>query len=179
MLIILETGQKSMSATHVMLTSEQFERLATKDYLDKTLDRRLKGFATKDDLKSFATKDDLKSFATKDDLKNFAKKDDLKSFLTKDDLKVINQRFDGIDQKFVSIDQRFDGVDKKLKDLDDKLDLRFNQLDYKLETSFDDLNARLEGMSKRSDKHERDINELNLFTVDHAMRIKKLEFRTF
>jgi hypothetical protein len=170
MLIILETGQKSMSATHVMLTSEQFERLATKDYLDKTLDRRLKGFATKDDLKSFATKDDLK---------NFAKKDDLKSFLTKDDLKVINQRFDGIDQKFVSIDQRFDGVDKKLKDLDDKLDLRFNQLDYKLETSFDDLNARLEGMSKRSDKHERDINELNLFTVDHAMRIKKLEFRTF
>jgi ABC-type phosphate transport system auxiliary subunit len=139
MLIILETGQKTMSATHVMLTSEQFGQLATKE--------------------------DLKSFATKEDLKSFAKKDDLKSFLTKDDLKVINQRFDGIDKKF--------------KDLDDKLDLRFNQLDYKLETSFDDLNVRLEGLGKNLNKHERDINELNLFTVDHAMRIKKLEFRTF
>lgn len=40
--------------------------------IDELLQKRLQGFATKDDLKSFATKDDLKQ-----ELKNFATKDDL------------------------------------------------------------------------------------------------------
>ena len=101
----------------VMLTAEQFSQLATKAYLDKTLDEKLKHFATKDDLKNFATKEDLI--------------------------------------------------------------FRFGQLNYKIDTSFKDVNDRLEKIEKKLDRHEKDINELNLFTVDHAMRIKKLEFRAF
>lgn len=49
----------------VMLTAEQFNQLATKDYLDKTLDERLKDFAKKDDLKDFATKEDIKELSEK------------------------------------------------------------------------------------------------------------------
>ena len=101
----------------VMLTAEQFSQLATKDYLDKTLDERLKNFATKDDLKNLATKEDLV--------------------------------------------------------------FRFGQLNYKMDTSFKDVSDRLDKIEKKLDRHEKDINELNLFTVDHAMRIKKLEFRAF
>lgn len=62
--------------------------------IDKLLQKRLKNFATKDDLKSFATKDDLKKelskYATKDDLKKVLSKhpnkEDLKKAL--DDLVV-------------------------------------------------------------------------------------------
>ncbi len=160
-----------MTAPHVLLTVEQFSQLATKNHLEKTLDERLQNFATKDDLKNFATKDDLKNFATKDDLKNFATKDDLKSFATKEylDQKLIN---------FATKDD-FKVLEDNVKALDDKLDLRFNQLDYKIETSFDNLNGRLANIEKKFDRHEKDINELNLFTVDHAMRIKKLEFRAY
>jgi len=135
-----------MSGSSVMLTAEQFSQLATKDYLNKTLDEKLTHFATKDYLD-----EKLTHFATKDDLKNFATKDDLKNFATKDDL----------------------------KELGDKLDLRFGQLDYKIESSFDNLNQRIDKVVTKLDRHEKDINDLNLFTVDHAMRIKKLEFRAF
>jgi len=92
---------------------------------------------------------------TKEDAKNFLTKEDANNLVTKD-----------------YFDERF-------KSLDDKLDLRFNQLDYKLETSFDDLNNRLDRLTAKVERHEKDINELNLFTVDHAMRLKKLEFRSF
>ena len=126
-----------MSGSSVMLTAEQFSQLATKDYLNKTLDEKLTHFATKDYLD-----EKLTHFATKDDLKNFATKDDL-------------------------------------KELGDKLDLRFGQLDYKIESSFDNLNQRIDKVVTKLDRHEKDINDLNLFTVDHAMRIKKLEFRAF
>ncbi len=110
----------------VMITAEQFGQLATKDYLNKTLDEKLTNFAKKDDLKNFATKEDLKNLATKEDLI-----------------------------------------------------FRFGQLNYKMDTSFKDVNDRLDKIEKKLDRHEKDINELNLFTVDHAMRIKKLEFRAF
>jgi len=63
------------------------------------IDKKLKRFATKDDLKRFATKDDLKRFATKDDLKRFATKDDLKRFATKSDLWQLEERIDGLEEK--------------------------------------------------------------------------------
>lgn len=69
----------------VMLTADQFNQLATKDYLDKS-------FAKKDDLKDFATKDYLD-----ERLKDFAKK--------------IEQRFDLFDKKFT---ERFDILDYKI-----------------------------------------------------------------
>ncbi len=129
----------------VMLSAEQFNQLATKDYLDQN-------FAKKDDLKSFATKDyldeKLTHFATKDyldeKLTHFATKDDMKKLATKRDLSF-----------------------------------RFGQLNYKMDKSFKDVNNRLEKIETRLGQHEKEINELNLFTVDHSMRIKKLEFRAF
>lgn len=123
-----------MSATHVMLTAEQFSQLATKDYIDQTLDRKLEE----------KLEEKLKNFVTKDD--------------------------------FNSLSRKVDDLDKKVDNLDKKLDLRFNQLDYKIESSFDYLNGKFDKIVER---HEKDISELNLFTADHAIRIKRLEFRSF
>ena len=109
--------------------------------------------------------------ATKEYLdKNFAKKEDLKSFATKEYL----------DEKLENFATK-DYLDEKLKSFATKDDLifRFGQLNYKMDTSFKDVNERLDRIEKKLDRHEKDINELNLFTVDHAMRIKKLEFRAF
>jgi hypothetical protein len=72
-----------------------------------------------------------------------------------------------------------DYIDKKIDILEEKLDLRFNQLDYKIETCFDNLHVRLDREELRREKQDKHINELNLFTADHAMRIKRLEFRVF
>jgi len=41
----------------------------------------------------------LKRFATKDDLKRFATKDDLKRFATKSDLWQLEERIDGLEEK--------------------------------------------------------------------------------
>ncbi len=107
------------------LLDEKFEKklfgFATKDDL-KAL--RIEHFATKDDLNVFATKDDLKAFATKDDLKalhieRFATKDDLKAFATKDDLKTFTVSVDG---RFKDVDAKLDTIAIRVLDLDEKLD---------------------------------------------------------
>jgi hypothetical protein len=60
--------------------------------IEGILDRKLNGFATKDDLKSFPTKEDIKSFATKEDIKGFATKDDIKGFANRLDLEKMESR---------------------------------------------------------------------------------------
>ena len=51
--------------------------------MEKVIEKKLRNFATKDDLSGFATKDDLSGFATKDDLKreisHLARKDEMAS----------------------------------------------------------------------------------------------------
>jgi len=89
----------------VMLTAEQFSQLATKDYLDKTLDDKLTHFATKDDLKNFATKDDLKNLATKMEL-----------------------RFNQVDYK---IDTTFAHLDKNLNETCLNHEIRIKKLESK------------------------------------------------
>ena len=86
---------------YMQLTKEHFEKylkgLLRKELKNvvtkKDLDRKLEGFATKDDIKNFATKDDLKAFATKEDLKAFEDRIDNK-FATKEDLLSLEQRMD-------------------------------------------------------------------------------------
>jgi hypothetical protein len=58
------------------MTSEGEMPLTKQDLenIENIMDRKLSGFATKDDIKMFATKDDLKNFATKDDLVNLESK---------------------------------------------------------------------------------------------------------
>ena len=156
-------GPLIMNIPHVLLTSEQFNKLATKDdigRLEVRISKLEKNSATKDDLKNFAKKYNFKNFATKDDLKDFAKKDDLKNFPTKDDLKNFPTKDD-------------------FNRLDDKLDLRFNQLEYMITTSFDHLDNKIDNMERNWQKHDYDINSLQMITADHALRIKKLEPRTF
>jgi len=61
------------------------------------------------------------------------------------------------------------------KDLDSKFDL----LDYKLDKSFDHLERRIDGLEEKLIRHTKDINDLYMFSIDHSMRIKKLEFRVY
>ena len=99
-----------------MLTAEQFNQLATKDYIKDYLDEKLTHFATKDYLD-----EKLTNFATKDDLKNFATKDDLKPLATKFDLKMLDYK----------LEQSFDHLYSKLDKINDH-EFRLNKLELRM-----------------------------------------------
>jgi len=151
---------------------------------DKYFNEKLKNFATKDDLKKIEGK--LDNFATKDDLKkiegkldNFATKDDLKNFATKDDLK------NGLQAFKERMDYRFDQVDLRMARMKSELEFKIDQIDYKIDTSFDsitqsfeDLNCNPNRLEKELVEHKKKIIELDGFTSNHAIRLKKLEYKT-
>jgi len=129
--------------------------------IDSKLDEKLKGFATKDYLD-----EKLKEFATKDDLKGFATKDDLQS----------------LEQKMY---YKFDEVHLRMSNMQRGLEFKIDQIDYKIDTSidemaksFDDLNRNPSKLEDQILEHGKKIGELDKFTSNHAMRLKKLEFKT-
>lgn len=86
--------------------------------IDNLVKKRLKNFATKDDLKQ-----ELKDYPTKADLnkelKGFATKADLNSFATKADLKDLKNQFElKIDEAVASIIEVVDKNKADKKDLD-------------------------------------------------------------
>jgi len=146
--------------------------------LDQKFDEKLKGFATKDyldeKLKEFATKDyldeKLKDFATKDYLD-----EKLKDFATKDDLQSLEQK----------MYYKFDEVHLRMSNMQRGLEFKIDQIDYKIDTSidemaksFDDLNRNPSKLEDQILEHGKKIGELDKFTSNHAMRLKKLEFKT-
>lgn len=181
----LGTGPNNMATMLAEMTFNEFDiyfdkklnGFATKDYLDQ----KLKGFATKDDLKSFATKDDLDQ-----KLNGFATKDDLKGFATKDDLQSLER---SLEQKMY---YKFDEVHLRMSNMQRGLEFKIDQIDYKIDTSidemaksfdeiaksFDELNRNSSKLEDQVSEHGKKICELDKFTSNHAMRLKKLELKT-
>jgi len=87
-----------------MASKEDLQDLVTKSDLDK----RLAGFAKKDDLKNFATKDDLKPLATKNDLKSLGKQ--LEDY-TQD---VADNILETIDFNFRKVEGRLDVLETEM-----------------------------------------------------------------
>lgn len=94
--------------------------------IDGILQKRLKGFATKEDLQQFATKEDIQSLATKRDLKSelskYATKDDLKKLATKEDLDdLLGDIIEAVDKnkaektQVVKLEKRINRIEEDLQ----------------------------------------------------------------
>ncbi|MCB9798508.1 hypothetical protein H6758_02180 [Candidatus Nomurabacteria bacterium] len=82
----------------------------------------------------------------------------------------VNQRFDGIDQRFNGIDQRLDGMDQRFDGMDQRLD--------GMDQRFDGIDGRLDGMDQRFDQVDnrlKDMLEIVNFLKDHAVHRDEYE----
>jgi chromosome segregation ATPase len=86
----------------------------------------------------------------------------------------MDERFDGVDQKFSEMDQRFDGVDQKFSEMDERfdgVDQKFSEMDER----FDGVDQRFSEMDQRFDGMDQRFNEVDERLVRIEAAVTRLE----
>ncbi|MGM0901335.1 MAG: hypothetical protein ACQEXB_09595 [Bacillota bacterium] len=94
---------------------------------------------------------------------------------------AMDERFDGVDQRFNEMDKRFDGVDQRFSEMDERfdgVDQRFSEIDERfdgvdqkfiaMDERFDGVDQRFSEMDKRFDGVDQRFNEVD----DRLVRIE-------
>ena len=95
--------------------------------------------------------------------------------------KEVNERFDGVDEKFAQVDDRFTQVDKRFDVMDvkfEQVDKRFDVMDIKFERvdkRFDNVDQRFDGVDQRLDQLEQGQTEIK-DTIRHSATLMTENF---
>ena len=102
--------------------------------------------------------------------------------------KEVNERFDGVDEKFAQVDDRFTQVDKRFDVMDvkftqvdkrfDVMDVRFEQIDERFDSvdkHFDGVDQRFDGVDQRLDQLEQGQIEIK-DTIRHSATLMTENF---